>query len=516
VVWGWTRGLLPYRDVFDNHSPLFQALYAPLFYLFGVRADILLPMRAAELPLFALTIYAVWKIAGALYSARTALWTAVLTALLPWFYLSAIEFRPDQLWALLWLLLLMVLTTGRITPRRVWLAGLLCGAAFSVSMKTTLLLMALAPSLIGALLVRRAAGGLALRWSHLWRCAAVGLTGIPIIPGIVVLFFYLKGAASEMYYGIIQHNILPGSTSHGLSNGTIKCCLLGLGVSIAGGFLISRLRQPIHTRTRIAFVYFAGIFYLTALFGFWPLQPAEDFLPFFPTMMLTVGPAALWLACFATRTPRFTGPLLAGVETIAILIMASPFQDQTADKIGMVADTLKLTAPDEYVMDSKGETIYRRRPFRYVMESLTFHRMKMKLIEDDIPDQLIRTRAPLAASTFRMPHKGREFIKGNYVPIAFRLRALGQVLRGNGRPSRGPYSFQVAVPQRYTLVTPDGPAVGTLDGSPFTGPRELAAGSHLFVPEGHSDRLVLIWATAVERGYSPFVKLKDDQTTAQD
>src|SRR5258708_11531830 len=59
VVWAWTRGLLPYRDVFDNHSPLFQALYAPLFYLLGVRADILLPMRVAELPLFAATIYAV-------------------------------------------------------------------------------------------------------------------------------------------------------------------------------------------------------------------------------------------------------------------------------------------------------------------------------------------------------------------------------------------------------------------------------------------------------------------------
>ncbi len=292
VVWGWTRGLLPYRDVFDNHSPLFQALYAPLFQLFGVRADILLPMRAAELPLFALTIYAVWRIAGALYSARTALWTAVLTAVLPWFYLSAIEFRPDQLWALLWLLLLMVLTTGRVTPRRVWLAGLLCGAAFSVSMKTTLLLMALAPALAGALLVRRAAGGLALRWAHLWRCAAVGLTGVPIIPGIVVLFFYLKGAAREMYYCVIRHNILPGSTSHGLSNGTIKCCLLGLGVAIAGGFLIARLHRPIQTRTRIAFVYFAGIFYLTALFAFWPLQPAEDYLPFFPTMMLSIGPGA--------------------------------------------------------------------------------------------------------------------------------------------------------------------------------------------------------------------------------
>ena len=31
VVWAWTFGLLPYRDVFDNHSPLFQALSASGF-----------------------------------------------------------------------------------------------------------------------------------------------------------------------------------------------------------------------------------------------------------------------------------------------------------------------------------------------------------------------------------------------------------------------------------------------------------------------------------------------------
>ena len=30
VAWAWTQGLLPYRDVFDNHAPLFHLLHAPL------------------------------------------------------------------------------------------------------------------------------------------------------------------------------------------------------------------------------------------------------------------------------------------------------------------------------------------------------------------------------------------------------------------------------------------------------------------------------------------------------
>ncbi|HXG22864.1 MAG TPA: hypothetical protein VNN62_27790, partial [Methylomirabilota bacterium] len=40
VVWGWTQGLLPYRDIFDNHMPLFHLLYAPLLALIGERASV--------------------------------------------------------------------------------------------------------------------------------------------------------------------------------------------------------------------------------------------------------------------------------------------------------------------------------------------------------------------------------------------------------------------------------------------------------------------------------------------
>jgi hypothetical protein len=55
-----------------------------------------------------------------------------------------------------------------------------------------------------------------------------------------------------------------------------------------------------------------------------------------------------------------------------------------------------------------------------------------------------------------------------------------------------------------------------LDNTPFTGPRELAAGPHLFVPSRRAGKLVLIWAQALERGYSPFARIKADYKTPQD
>ncbi|MEP6670354.1 MAG: glycosyltransferase family 39 protein [Chthoniobacter sp.] len=524
VVWGWTQGLLPYRDFFDNHTPVFQALYAPLFHLLGVRADIVLPMRASELPLYALTLFCVWKIARALYTPRIALWTAVLTALWPAFYLDSIEFRPDQLWTLVWMCILLVLSTGSITPRRMWVVGLLCGLSFSVSMKTTLFLVALLQALVGALLVRWWAGGLPLRWPHLGRCLGAWLAGIVIFPAVVVLYFYAHGAIKDMVYCVIQHNVLPGTSTRALGNATIKMWLLGAGGSVAGGWVIARLKMPLEKRARLAFLFLAPFLYVTTLVAAWPVLTAEDYLPFYPAMGLTVVPTLLWLAGRLVQNVRIpVAALIAAAEIARFLVSVSPFHNQTTDKIGMVADTLKLTEPGDYVMDSKGETIYRRRPFYYVFESMTFHRIQMGLIKDTIAEELIEKRVPLA-TTHRMPHvdrksiryDARNFIKSNYVQVAFRLWVLGQQIRDQDMPARHPTVFQVAVPQRYTLITPSGAPTGLLDGTPFDGPRELAAGEHTFTPDHEMKKIVLIWAPALERGYSPFVKIKADRKTDQD
>lgn len=50
VIWGWTRGLVQYRDIFDNHMPLFHLMFAPIFGLVGEQVHALLSMRLALFP----------------------------------------------------------------------------------------------------------------------------------------------------------------------------------------------------------------------------------------------------------------------------------------------------------------------------------------------------------------------------------------------------------------------------------------------------------------------------------
>ncbi|MGZ5005932.1 MAG: hypothetical protein ACXV8H_10445, partial [Chthoniobacterales bacterium] len=52
VVWGWTRGFVQYRDLFDNHMPLFQLICAPVLGVMGEHARDLYWMRGLMLPLY--------------------------------------------------------------------------------------------------------------------------------------------------------------------------------------------------------------------------------------------------------------------------------------------------------------------------------------------------------------------------------------------------------------------------------------------------------------------------------
>src|SRR3989442_15352155 len=78
IAWAWTKGLLPYRDVFDNHAPLFHILSAPLIAVIGEDPRVLLFMRLAMLPVFAAALAGSYALGRRLFGARAGAWAAIL------------------------------------------------------------------------------------------------------------------------------------------------------------------------------------------------------------------------------------------------------------------------------------------------------------------------------------------------------------------------------------------------------------------------------------------------------
>ncbi|MBI3303378.1 MAG: hypothetical protein HYZ72_15040 [Deltaproteobacteria bacterium] len=54
--------------------------------------------------------------------------------------------------------------------------------------------------------------------------------------------------------------------------------------------------------------------------------------------------------------------------------------------------------PNDLILDVKGETVFRPRPFYYALEGITRERIKQGLIADSIPEHLIATRTCIAVA----------------------------------------------------------------------------------------------------------------------
>ena len=194
VAWGWTQGLLPYRDFFDNHSPLFGMLCAPLLRLMGERADVVTWMRLAMVPLYLAGLGCVYQVSRSLFARSVARWTPLLAGLFPLFFFPATEFRTDALWCVLWLAAVAVLVHGPVTPLRSLAVGLLLGTALAVSLKTVLMLAALGAAGAGTFGLRRWTEG-SWPWRRGYPMAFLaGMLGMAVVPGVMAGFFAAHGA----------------------------------------------------------------------------------------------------------------------------------------------------------------------------------------------------------------------------------------------------------------------------------------------------------------------------------
>jgi hypothetical protein len=207
VVWGWTRDLVQYRDLFDNHMPLFHLAFAPILGWIGAHSMTVTWMRLAQFPIFLLAAWATFRIGTLLFDRRVGLWAMILAAFWGDIFFYSIEFRPDNLWALCWLLSLIELLDGHLSPRRALRAGLIFGFAIGVSLKSSLLLanLILAALLTFCFSIRKHRG----TWRRVWRFAAAFGFSALLVPGTIAVAFAVAGDWSRFYYCVWLHNLLP-------------------------------------------------------------------------------------------------------------------------------------------------------------------------------------------------------------------------------------------------------------------------------------------------------------------
>ena len=484
VTWGWTAGSLQYPDIFDNHAPLFHMITAPFLALVGERKEVMFWMRAPMWLLWGIVLAGTYILGSRLYSRRIGAWSALFLSLLPTFFLKSVEYRADNLWSAFFWLAVIVFASNTLTVPRFFLGGFLLGCALATSFKTTLLLA----SVIGAGI----ATAVRFRREIPWRGLIAAAAGFAIVPAIIFAYFAWRDALGPLWYGFAGFNSLLTKMSS-----PARIWLPRLGWIGAMFVLIRtawRKRVPDDaTGQRIFFWGFATALFFVVMLGWWLLISPRDFLPMLP--LLTI-----FATRFVEQRTQRTLPVFLFAAAFLLALMfadADNFVNRTREYTTMLDQTLRLTRPGEPIIDLKGETIFRPRPYYYAFESITRRAMARGYIPDTIAADVIRAQCHIAQADGEFwPPDARAFLLANFLNLG-RLRAAGKWLADDN-------TFTIVIPGEYVLVGRDGMLKGTLDGTPIETSRVLAPGRHVFVPEKDDGRIAVLWTRAYERGFTPF------------
>jgi len=511
VAWSWSQGLVAYRDFFDNHTPVFHLLTAPFVRAVGERAEILIFARYLMLPLFAAALWLTASIGRRLFGARVGTYAALLLGCHSEFFAPSLQFRTDDLWIVGWLAAVRVLLCGAWSTRRAFAGGLLLGLAIGVSMKTTFLAATLGGgALVGFAVCPAARAG----WSV--RRAASGVlavaAGAVVVPAILVAALGSAHALDDFVYCTLRHNAMTlGSGGwrpwqHYILAGALASVL-------AAATALGRSRIAPGDRARqLAFLGSGGLA-ASLLFTVWPTSSRQDGLPLLVVAAVAVAVVLVdaverWGSGATAGAPAG----LAGRRATAVcLALAAAFLTRIALTrhegrepeldLSDLREVLRLTDPGDYVMDAKGDAVFRTRPFYFALELFTKHRLRNGTIADTIVARCVETGTGVLFGDFEpYPRATRALLFDRYVGSG-RLRVAGALLGalGAGEARR----FEILVPGTYAMTREGAEVRGTLDGSPFDAPRALTAGPHVFVASEPSTGVAVLWAKAAARGFRP-------------
>lgn len=487
VAWAWTQGLLPYRDVFDNHGPLFGLVNAPLLASLGERAAIVYPMRIAMLPWFVLSLVSIYLLARRLYDQRAAVAACLLAALYPTFFVGTGQVRTDCMWVALWLGALMLALMPRASGRRLFAAGALAGLALCVSQKTVLLL-----ACYGGVALLSALWPGAARWDA--RRTLAGLAGLLLPPAAWLVTFAALGILGAAWYGLVLHNMVP-LHDRDLHAGLRHVVFWLLLVPALFGAL-RMMRSPAPEARPRTVLFLGSAVYALVVYAWWPLVSRQDQLPFLAGFSIVAcGELAQWLS-----RPRWLSSVLvagvAGAELALLLYGSPPWHDALAVQRQSRALVLRLTAPGDPVMDAKGQTVFRRRPFFYALESVTQQRLLQGLTPDTIAADLRGTRTHVVVS-WRLPPRDEAFVLANYLPVWKNIYVAGKRL-----PAGGAQAVRIEIPGDYTLLSRQGALRASMDDGATASSWRLAAGVHA-LRMNIAGPALLVWSPALMRGLNP-------------
>ncbi len=505
------RGLVPYRDFWENHTPLFYYVFAPLFWA-GASGEVAIFVARGIVALLGIGVLALTYRLARRFVSEVESWAALaLLGACGLFAFKIVEARPDILYLILFLAGVEVAVRRRDDGDAAGAvaAGLWLGLAFCATPKALFAAGALGLGLL-------ARGGAIGRWRYGW-AQAVRLGLAFLVPPLVLIGgFTLAGAFRPVIRWIFVFNFTVPSAS-GFSPWSLLARwdvmpFLLLGVAGVGDLVVGVYRRTLDARWSILAVT-ATILVVSFCF-LMPMPYAHSALPFCPLLAIAGARLALRLA------QRLRMAILAAAIIVPMVAMIGDGQILFRPSFDMAIELAagqrirELIGPDEPYFSSQADAVTR--------PHLGFFPVLVREVLDgihrgdyppaDLPgmiDLLRTTQCRLIVMNDFMDEGFTEAQKawiadhyinagesasepwnaaGRYEPRRYLIP--GKVIDARHVRPHERVTFEVVVPGTYLLST-GGISEVNLDGAVLDGKKTLAVGRHILFYTGAPRRIVL-------------------------
>ena len=390
AAWCVFRGMIPYKDFFEHHTPWYYYALRPFFHLFDVTTSVesarhfLLLGRSLSLLLTALSILLVFQVGRLWEYRKVGLLAGLLLLSQPVFLEKTLEMRPDVLalplfMVSLWMLLRGLAGSAHSTRRGLPYflgGGLSLGAAIMCTQKMLFVLPGALVGLVVWSLAGVTAGASRPGSQRETRVGAgsrlllmlVFLVGIGVPAAATWAAFSLQGAGREFVANNLLLNLRwKHIETHQLhrfvetSWPILALCLLGVAVALLR-FLRLRERR------------YDGLLLLSTLAGLFagllvmPSAHAQYYLGPLPLVCLFAAQGLLFLVERARRRlrPVFLVLALFPLALLPAFALRESFAMRNDGQLARLRFVFENTGPKDVVMDGwQGMGVFRPHAFHY-------------------------------------------------------------------------------------------------------------------------------------------------------
>ena len=437
-AWMVSQHYVLYRDVWENHTPLFYYLLLPLFRFCREGPGLVLAARVitsfAALGILLLT----YVLARIDHDKLTSFLAVIILSYMVIFAEKSIEVRPDQFLIILWLASLWISIRAFSNRRRLgfFFAGLLLGIGFLFSQKALLPFAAMTLTFLACSYIGRSQRP----FRRFLRIQSSSTLGFLIPVAACLAFFYHSGTLREMITStVLESFTYPNNYRPFYLLQLRNICFFLL--SSAGVIIhVLNLRKSSASVRANQFVLLIPGLSLLLVFLFLQTAPYPQSALLFAPVLAIYGAEAFRKSMGGILTSEtngekfrlnakgllpFAAALAAGliIPCTILIFRGHPFARTNVAQFRTMEYVLDHTQSRDVVFD--GESAYVFRPQAYFYGSL-FHAIVWRIqrgeIKQDIPESLTRTDCRVVIYDERvstLPQAVQLFLKANYEPSDF-------------------------------------------------------------------------------------------------